>query len=69
MAAHSHDQPQTLRAIHADRPVVYTSTDSSGGRGVPGSLFLRKPFQVQAVNRLVRMMVEGLSDAPLCATV
>ncbi|MCJ2125428.1 response regulator [Methylobacterium sp. J-077] len=56
-----------FRAIHADRPVVYTSTDSSGGRGVPGSLFLRKPFQVEAVNRLVRMMVDGLSDAPLCA--
>ena len=56
-----------FRALHADRPVVYTSTDSSGGRGVPGSLFLRKPFQVEAVNRLVRMMGDGLSDAPLCA--
>ena len=38
---------------------------------MPGSLFLRKPFQVQEVNRLVRMMVDGLGgtaqDAPLCA--
>ncbi|QEE41458.1 MULTISPECIES: response regulator [unclassified Methylobacterium] len=56
-----------FRALHADRPVVYTSTDASGGRGVAGSLFLRKPFQVEAVNRLVRMMGDGLSDAPLCA--
>ena len=60
-----------FRAIHPDRPVVYTSTDAGSRSGVPGSLFLRKPFQVQAVNRLVRMMVEGLGvaqqDAPLRA--
>jgi two-component system, OmpR family, response regulator len=59
---------QAFRAIHPDRPVVYTSTDASGRSGVPGSLFLRKPFQVQAVNRLVRVMVEGLG-APVHAAV
>ncbi|QGY01372.1 response regulator [Methylobacterium mesophilicum SR1.6/6] len=60
-----------FRAIHPDRPVVYTSTDTNGRSGVPGSLFLRKPFQMQEVNRLVRMMVDGLGaahlDAPLRA--
>ena len=60
-----------FRAIHPDRPVVYTSTDTHGRSGVPGSLFLRKPFQMQEVNRLVRMMVEGLgeagADSRLCA--
>ncbi len=60
-----------FRAMHPDRPVVYTSTDANRRSGVPGSLFLRKPFQMQEVNRLVRMMVEGLGetagDAPLCA--
>ncbi|SDN31601.1 CheY chemotaxis protein or a CheY-like REC (receiver) domain [Methylobacterium phyllostachyos] len=60
-----------FRALHPDRPVVYTSTEANRRSGVPGSLFLRKPFQVQEVNRLVRMMVEGLgeaaSGAPLCA--
>ena len=55
-----------FRAIHPDRPVVYTSTDTTGRTGVPGSFFLRKPFQVQEVNRLVRTMVEGLG-APLRA--
>ncbi|MCJ2137641.1 response regulator [Methylobacterium sp. J-026] len=56
------------RALHADRPVVYTSTDANRRGGVPGSLFLRKPFQVQEVNRLVRMMVEGPGAAmPLSA--
>ena len=55
-----------FRAIHPDRPVVYTSTDANGRIGVPGGLFLRKPFQVQEVNRLVRTMVEGLG-APLRA--
>ena len=55
---------QAFRALHPDSPVVYTSTDASRGRGVPGSLFLRKPFQVREVNRMVRMMTEGLTDAP-----
>ncbi|AIQ92750.1 MAG: response regulator [Cupriavidus sp.] len=59
-----------FRAIHPDRPVVYSSTDTNRRSGVPGSLFLRKPFQVQEVNRLVRMMVEGLGatdrDSQLC---
>ena len=60
-----------FRTIHPDRPVVYTSTDTMGRSGVPGSFFLRKPFQVQEVNRLVRTMVEGLGEttlgSPLCA--
>lgn len=59
-----------FRAIHPDRPVVYSSTDTNRRSGVPGSLFLRKPFQMQEVNRLVRMMVEGLGatdrDSQLC---
>lgn len=61
-----------FRALHPDRPVVYTSTDTMGRSGVSGSLFLRKPFQVQEVNQLVRMMVEELGEttrgAPLRAT-
>lgn len=53
---------QAFRAIHPDRPVVYTSADAQRARGVPGSLFLRKPFQVREVNQMVRMMANGLSD-------
>jgi two-component system, OmpR family, response regulator len=60
-----------FRALHPDRPVVYTSTDTHGRSGVPGSLFLRKPFQMQEVGRLVRMMVAGPDaigrDSRLCA--
>ena len=57
-----------FRALHPDRPVVYTSTEANRRvRGVPGSLFLRKPFQVRAVNQIVRMMSEGLADEPLRA--
>ena len=52
-----------FRGIHPDRPVVYTSTEANRRSGVPGSLFLRKPFQVQEVDRLVRMMVDGPGDA------
>ena len=56
------------RAIHPDRPVVYTSTEANRRvRGVPGSLFLRKPFQVREVNQMVRLMAQGLTDAPLRA--
>ena len=56
------------RAMHPDRPVVYTSADAGRrGRGVPGSLFLRKPFQVREVNQTVRLMVQGLADAPVRA--
>ena len=54
---------QAFRALHPDRPVVYTSTEANRRvRGVAGSLFLRKPFQVREVNQMVRMMAQGLSD-------
>ncbi|GJE62743.1 response regulator [Methylobacterium trifolii] len=59
---------EAFRAQHPDRPVVYTST--AGGRhprAVPGSLYLRKPFQVREVNAIVRMMMQGLTDVPLRA--
>lgn len=49
-----------FRAIKPEGPVVYTSADtSSRHRGVPGSLFLRKPFQVREVDATVRAMAEG----------
>lgn len=49
-----------FRAIKPEGPVVYTSADtSSRNRGVPGSLFLRKPFQVREIDATVRIMAEG----------
>lgn len=59
---------EAFRAMHPDRPVVYTSTAAGRHpRAVPGSLYLRKPFQIRDVNRIVRMMVEGATDQPLRA--
>ena len=59
---------EAFRAQHPDRPVVYTSSGSGRHpRAVPGSLYLRKPFQIREVNALVRMMREGVSDAGLRA--
>ena len=59
---------QAFRAIHPHGPVVYTSTESTRtdaamrARGVPGSLFLRKPFQVREVEQVVRSMAQGRAD-------
>ena len=59
---------EAFRAAHPDRPVVYTSTAAKlPPRAVPGSLYLRKPFQIREVNALVRMMREGVSDHGLRA--
>ncbi len=59
---------EAFRALHPDRPVVYTSSGSGRHpRAVPGSLYLRKPFQIRDVNALVRMMREGVSDRELRA--
>ncbi|GJE37184.1 response regulator [Methylobacterium persicinum] len=59
---------EAFRAIHADRPVVYTSTEMSMRRsGVPGGLFLRKPFQVREVDAMVQSVVAGLGAMPLHA--
>ncbi len=59
---------EAFRARHPDRPVVYTSTGESGDpRAVPGSLYLRKPFQIREVNALVRMMADGIADEGLRA--
>lgn len=59
---------EAFRAAHPDRPVVYTSTAAKlPPRTVPGSLYLRKPFQIREVNALVRMMREGVSDDGLRA--
>ena len=59
---------EAFRAQHPDRPVVYTSSGSGRHpRAVPGSLYLRKPFQIRDVNALVRMMREGVSDRELRA--
>ncbi|MGU3537010.1 response regulator [Methylobacterium sp. A54F] len=50
---------EAYRLIHPDRPVIYASTEAGlDRREVPGSLFLRKPFQLAAVTALVRMMAE-----------
>ena len=60
---------QAYRALHPDRPVVYTSTEANRRiRGVAGSLFLRKPFQVREVNQMVRLMAKGLGDLRLTDT-
>lgn len=59
---------EAFRAQHPDRPVVYTSTGQGRNpRAVPGSLYLRKPFQIREVNALVRMMNEGISDGQMRA--
>lgn len=59
---------EAFRAQHPDRPVVYTSTGQAlHPRAVPGSLYLRKPFQIRDVNALLRMMNEGVSDGGLRA--
>ena len=59
---------EAFRAQHPDRPVVYTSSGSGRHpRAVPGSLYLRKPFQIRDVNAQVRMMREGVSDLELSA--
>lgn len=59
---------EAFRAQHRDRPVVYTSTGQGRNpRAVPGSLYLRKPFQIREVNALVRMMNEGISDGQMRA--
>ncbi|MGV7032874.1 response regulator [Methylobacterium symbioticum] len=59
---------EAFRALHPDRPVVYTSSGTGrNSRAVPGSLYLRKPFQIREVNALVRMMIEGISDTDLRA--
>ena len=59
---------EAFRSLHPDRPVVYTSTAKGPNpRAVPGSLYLRKPFQIREVNALVRMMSEGVSDTDLRA--
>ncbi len=54
---------ESFRALHADRPVVYTSADTAARRRcVPGSLFLRKPFQVREVDAMVGLMAGGLGS-------
>lgn len=59
---------EAFRAIHAERPVVYTSTGTATRRrAVPGSLFLRKPFQVREVDAMVQSVVDGFAAAPLQA--
>lgn len=51
---------EAFRAMHAGRPVVYTSTEGAlRRRGVTGSLFLRKPFQVREVDAMVQSVVGG----------
>lgn len=54
-----------FRALRPDGPVVYTSADtSSRRRGVAGSLFLRKPFQVREIEATIRAMAEGTLVPP-----
>lgn len=59
-----------FRMIKPEGPVVYTSADTMSPRhGVPGSLFLRKPFQIREVDAAVRAMAAGFAPPPLQAAV
>lgn len=59
---------EAYRALHPDRPVVYASAAEQVGRDtVPGSFFLRKPFQVQEIAELARMMAETAKPLPMPA--
>lgn len=58
------------RERHPRRPVVYASTAArQEQRSVPGSLYVRKPFQIRDIVALARMMaaadeaVEGMRAA------
>lgn len=52
---------QEFRALRPDRPVVYSSADTTALRpGVTRSLFLRKPFQMREVNALVKAITRDL---------
>ncbi|UMY16069.1 response regulator [Methylobacterium organophilum] len=53
------------RAIHPDRPVIYASTAARmDRRPVPGSIYVRKPFQIREIVELARMMA-GEAQAPV----
>ena len=57
-----------FHSLHPDRPVVYASAAEQVGRDtVPGSFFLRKPFQVQEIAELARMMAETAKPLPMPA--
>lgn len=58
------------RERHPDRPVIYASTAARlERRTVPGSIYVRKPFQIREILALARMMAavevsqEGLRAA------
>ncbi|CAO4179313.1 response regulator [Methylorubrum populi] len=52
MVAHAY------RERHPRRPVIYSSTTAPvEGRTVPGSIFVRKPFQARDILALASMMV------------
>lgn len=54
---------EAYRDLHPDRPVIYASSlPHRESRAVPGSLFLRKPFQMRDVVELARMMASTRSD-------
>lgn len=56
------------RVLNPGRPVVYASASPRVDRAsVPGSLFLRKPFQVADLMELVRMMAESAYPSPIRA--
>ncbi|WP_430910679.1 response regulator [Methylobacterium sp. sgz302541] len=51
------DVAEAFRAAHADRPVVYASVaPPAGGRPVPKSLFVRKPFQIHEMRGIATAM-------------
>lgn len=48
------------RERHPDRPVIYSSTLARlERRTVPGSIYVRKPFQIREILALARMMAAG----------
>lgn len=48
------------RERHPDRPVIYASTlPRLERRSVPGSIYVRKPFQLREILALARMMAAG----------
>lgn len=47
-----------FRAIYPQRPVIYASaSEPVGGRPVPDSLYVRKPFKIREMSELARMLV------------
>ena len=57
-----------FRELHPRRPVIYASTVAQiEGRSVPGSLFIRKPFQAREIAEVANAIVASHAKASLAA--